>query len=144
MKSISVLGAVFVAAALHPLVAAAVPVRFAEGVTHGFLVLRSLDGAALAQGDLLQVGRDGEIDKRMVFRFKDGSVFDERVTFTEQGVYALKTYSLSKSGPAFAEDREISMTLATGAYRVKTTDRKAAGRRSSKADSISPRTSTTE
>lgn len=124
MKAIPVLGAVLFAAALHPLVAAPVPVRFAEGVTHGFLVLRSLDGAALAQGDLLQVGRDGEVAKRMIFRFKDGSILDERVTFTEQGVYALKTYSLSESGPAFSEDRDISMSSATGAYRVKTKDHK--------------------
>jgi len=124
MKSISLFGAMVVGAALHPLAAAPVPVRFAEGVAHGFLVLRGVDGTALAQGDLLQFGRDGEIDKRMVFRFKDGSVFDERVTFTERGVYALKHYSVSESGPAFASDVEISMTAATGAYRVKTRDRK--------------------
>jgi hypothetical protein len=120
----SVLGAVVVVAALHPLVAAPVPVRFAEGVAHGFLMLRGVDGAVLAQGDLLQAGRDGVMEKRMVFRFKDGSVFDEKVTFTEQGVYALKHYSLSESGPAFAVDTEVSMTPATGAYRVKTKDRK--------------------
>jgi hypothetical protein len=129
MKSMSVLGVfgVVVAAALHPVMAAPVPVRFAEGVTHGFLVLSGVDGAVLAQGDLLQVGRDGENDKRMVFHFKDGSVFDEKVTYTERGVYALKSYSLSKSGPAFEMDTEISMTPATGAYRVKTKDHKGGG-----------------
>jgi len=114
--------AVFVVAALQPLEAAVVSVRFAEGVAHGFLVLRGVNGATLAQGDLLQIGRDGEIDKRMVFRFKDGSVFDEKVTYTERGAYALKSYSLLETGPAFAEDRDISMTASTGAYRVKTKD----------------------
>jgi hypothetical protein len=126
MKSMSVLSAVavVVSAALSTATAAPVPVRFAEGVTHGFLVLRAVDGAVLAHGDLLQVSRDGEIDKRMVFHFKDGSAFDERATYTERGVYALKSYSLSKSGPAFEMDTEISMTPATGAYRVTTRDRK--------------------
>jgi hypothetical protein len=124
MRRMSVLSAVLVVAALQPLTAAPVPVRFAEGVTHGFLVLRAVDGTMLAQGDLLQVPGDGEVDKRMIFRFKDGSVFDERVTYTERGVYALKTYSLSESGPSFAADTEISMTPATGAYRVKTKDHK--------------------
>jgi len=124
MKWISVLSTVAWVAALQPLWAAPVPVRFAEGVTHGFLVLREVDGTAIAQGDLLQVGRDGEVDKRMIFRFKDGSVFDERVTYTEHSVYALKTYSLLRTGPAFEADTEISMTAATGAYRVKTKDRK--------------------
>jgi hypothetical protein len=58
----------------------------------------------------------------MIFRFKDGSVFDEHVTFTEQGVYALKSYRLSQKGPAFTADTEISMTPATRAYRVATKD----------------------
>jgi hypothetical protein len=60
----------------------------------------------------------------MVFHFKDGSIFDEKVTYTQHGVYALKNYTLSKRGPAFEMDTEISMTPATGAYRVKTKDRK--------------------
>jgi hypothetical protein len=122
MKRIAALGAVAVVAALSPLRAAPVPVRFAEGVTHGFLVLRDLDGAQLAQGDLLQIARGDEIDKRMIFQFNDGSVFDERVTFTERGHYVLKTYHLSQTGPSFPADTEISMTSATGAYRVKTRD----------------------
>jgi hypothetical protein len=124
MRWFSALSTVALIAALHPVWAAPIPVRFAEGVTHGFLVLRAVDGTTLAQGDLLQVPRDGEVDKRMVFRFKDGSVFDERVTYTEKGVYALKTYGLLQSGPSFAVDTEISMVVATGAYRVKTKDRK--------------------
>ena len=124
MKAMSALGAVVVAAAVHPLMAAAVPVRFAEGMTHGFLVLRGVDGAVLAHGDLLQFGRDGEIDKRMIFRFKDGSVFDEKVAFTQRGVFTLKSYSVSEHGPAFTVDTEISMTAATGEYRVKTKDHK--------------------
>ena len=124
MRSMSVLCAAVVAVALHPLMAAAVPVRFAEGIAHGFLVLRNVEGAVLAHGDLLQTGKDGDVSKRMVFHFKDGSVFDENVTFTERGVYTLKSYRLSESGPAFALDTEISMTPATGAYRVTTKDHK--------------------
>ena len=124
MRWISVLSTVGMVAALHPLWAAPVPVRFPEGATHGFLMLRAVDGTVIAQGDLLQVGRDGLVDKRMIFRFKDGSVFDERVTYSEHAVFALKTYNLLQSGPSFAADTEISMTAATGAYRVKTKDHK--------------------
>ena len=125
MKSAAALGAVVLAAALQPLVAAPIPVRFAEGVTHGYLVLSGVDGVTLAHGDLLQVVRGGgEIDKRMIFHFKDGSVFDENVTFTQREVYTLKSYRLSEKGPAFEGDREISMTPATGAYRVRLKDHK--------------------
>ena len=124
MKSLPVLGTVLLAASLHPVLAANVPVRFAEGVTHGFLVLRSLDGAILAHGDLLQAARGDEIAKQMIFRFKDGSTFDERTSFTQNGIYALKTYTLSERGPAFDADTELSLTAATGAYRVTVKDHK--------------------
>jgi hypothetical protein len=110
------------AAAFHPVAAAPIPVRFAEGVAHGFLVLRDTGGRVLAQGDLLQSPRGTEVDKRMVFHFKDGSVFDEHVVFTQVGVYAMKSYKLTQKGPAFAKDTEVAMEAASGAYRVATTD----------------------
>jgi len=61
----------------RPLAATPIPVRFPEGVTHGFLVLGAVDSVFIASGDLLQVGRGGNVESRMAFRFKDGSVFDE-------------------------------------------------------------------
>jgi hypothetical protein len=104
----------------RPLTAAPIPVRFPEGVTHGFLVLSKLDGVFLASGDLLQVGRDGAIESRMVFRFKDGSLFDETAVFTQEQKFSLQSYHLVQSGPAFPEDTEISLERASGKYRVKT------------------------
>jgi len=124
MRALTLVGIAVLAASFHPIMAAPIPVRFAEGVAHGFLVLRDTNGQVLAQGDLLQVPRGGEVDKRMVFRFKDGSVFDEHVTFTQLGVYAMKNYKLTQKGPAFAQDTEVSISAATGAYRVATTDHK--------------------
>ena len=120
---VATLGLLALGTALSTITAAPVPVRFAEGVTHGFLLLRSLDGELLATGDLLQVVRDGEVDKRMVFQFKDGSVFEESVVFTEQGVYTMLSYRMSQRGPMFSEDTEISLERSTGKYRVSTTDR---------------------
>ena len=58
------------------------PVRFLEGLTHGFLVLRSLNGVLIASGDLFQVSRGGEVESRMVFHIKDEWVFDQTVVFT--------------------------------------------------------------
>jgi len=104
----------------RPIAAAPVPVRFAEGVTHGFLALRTANGVLLASGDLLQIGRGGEVESRMVFRFKDGSVFDETVVFTQQRVFTMKSYRLAQRGPVFPEDTEISLERASGKYRVKT------------------------
>jgi len=117
---VAFLGLVGLGAAMGTLVAAPVPVRFVEGSLHGFVALRSIDGALVAEGDLLQVVRGGHAEKRMVFRFKDGSVLEESVVFTQQGVYTLQSYGLLQRGPVFAEDIEISMERATGKYRVKT------------------------
>ena len=107
-----------------PLGAAPVAVRFAEGVTHGFLLLSTVDGTVIASGDLMQVGRGGKVESRMVFRFKDGSLFDETVVFTQQGVFAMQSYHLVQRGPAFAEDTEISLQRASGKYYVKTKSHK--------------------
>jgi hypothetical protein len=107
-----------------PPAAAPVPVRFVEGAVHGFLALRTLDGVLVAPGELLQVVRGGEVQSRMVFRFKDRSVLDETVVFTQQRVLTMRSYRLVQRGPAFPEDTEISLERATGKYRVKTKARK--------------------
>jgi len=103
----------------RPAVAAPVSVRFVEGVTHGFLILRSVNGVPIASGDLLQSVKGGVIESRMIFRFKDGSIFDEAVVFTQERVFTLQSYRLGQRGPVFTEDTEISLERATGKYRVK-------------------------
>jgi hypothetical protein len=108
----------------RPLAAAPVPVRFAEGSLHGFLGLSTPEGVLIASGDLLQVGRDGEVQSRLVFHFNDGSVFDETVVFAQRNVFTLQSYHLVQRGPVFPEDTEISMERASGKYHVKTRTRK--------------------
>jgi hypothetical protein len=108
----------------RPAPAAPVSVRFVEGATHGFLVLRTLSGGLIASGELLQVGRRGQVENRIVFRFKDGSVFDETVVFTQQSVFTMQNYRLTQRGPAFSDDTEISLERTSGKYRVKTKSHK--------------------
>ena len=102
--------------------AAPVPVRFFEGTTRAFLILHTIEGVFLGRGDLIQVVRGGEVDSRMVFRFEDGSVFDEMVVFTQQHFFTLEKYTLAQRGPAFKEDVEVSLER-SGKYRVKTKTR---------------------
>ena len=108
----------------RPLAAAPVPVRFAEGSLHGFLILSTPAGVPIASGDLLQTVRDGEIRSRLLFHFKDGSVHDETVVFSQRSVFTMQSYHLVQRGPAFPEDTEISLERASGKYRVKTRARK--------------------
>ncbi len=100
--------------------AAPVAVRFVEGVTHAFLVLGKANGPALASGDFLQIARGGKVESRTVFHFKDGSLFDESVTFTQHGVFKMPSYQLLRRGPAFTEDAQIWLGQPAGKYRVKT------------------------
>ncbi len=76
----------------------AVTVRYHEGVTHGFLTLRSTTGDLLAEGDLLQVVRAEGVDSRLVFRFRDGSLYDETVVFSQSRVFTLLSYRLQQRG----------------------------------------------
>jgi hypothetical protein len=78
-----------------------VPVRYAEGVTHGFLVLRTLQGKDVADGDLSQVVHGDRVSRRLVFHFKDGSIQDESVVFSQRGTFRLLSDHLIQKGPAF-------------------------------------------
>lgn len=93
-------------------------------MTHGFLVLRGADSALLAEGDLLQEakGRD-TVETRILFKFKDGSLLDETVRYTQREVFTMQTYHLIQRGPAFKVDTEIRIER-PGKYRVTTKDHK--------------------
>src|SRR2546427_8487843 len=106
--------------ALLPLAhAAPVPVRFTEGVAHGFPVLRSAQGERLASGELTQVARGDVVESRLVFRFQDGSLYDETVVFSQRGVFKVDRYRLVQRGPSFPESVEASIDRATGEYGVR-------------------------
>src|SRR5260370_5557037 len=111
-------GALLTAGAL-PAPAAPVTVRYLEGVTHGFLVLRGPGGETLAEGDLLQVVRPEGVDSRLIFRFRDGSLYDETVVFTQQKVFTLQSYHLVQRGPAFPEELEVTFDRKGGRYQVR-------------------------
>jgi hypothetical protein len=98
---------------------AGIPVRFTEGSVHGFLELRTADGALLAPGDLIQVVRDAGIESRMVFHFPDSSDFEEMVAYSQRGTFAMQAYHLIQRGPAFATDLDATLSR-SGAYVVKT------------------------
>ncbi len=97
-----------------------IAVRFAEGTVHGFLELRTAGGSFLANGDLVQLARGGGIESRMTFRFADSSFFEETVSFTQQGVFALRSYHLVQRGRAFTADLDASIA-GSGEYVVSST-----------------------
>jgi hypothetical protein len=99
-----------------------VPVRFAEGLVHGFLSLRTLDGALVANGDLLQFVRGDRVTARLVFRFKDGSLSDETAVYSQRGRFRLLTDHLVQKGPSFSKPLEAAIDSATGQVTVRYDD----------------------
>jgi hypothetical protein len=107
-----------------PAHAAVVTVRYQEGVTHGFLTLRSAAGDPLADGDLLQVVRAEGVESRLVLRFGDGSLYDETVVFSQNRVFAMQSYRLVQRGPSFPEEMEISVARHRDRGRYQVTSRR--------------------
>jgi hypothetical protein len=89
-----------------------------EGIAHGFLVLKSLDGQVLASGDLIQVAQGTQITSETVFHFKDGSLHDETAVFTQDHSLRLVSDHLIEKGPSFPHPLEMSIDTSAGDVRI--------------------------
>ena len=94
-------------------------VRYAEGLVRGFLELRGMDGKVLAHGDLAQVPHGKYVSSHLIFRFKDGSVHDETVEYSQQHVFKVLNYHLVQSGPVFDVPMDIRIDGSTGEVLVR-------------------------
>jgi hypothetical protein len=102
--------------------AAPVRVRFQEGVTRGFLAVRTPQGERIGHGELTQRPSGDEVHSRLVLQFKDGSVHDESTTYSQRGVFRLEAYKLTQRGPSFP-GAEVSFDRKSGRYQAKTHER---------------------
>ena len=102
--------------------ASPVAVRYKEGLVHGFLVLSTLDGIAIAAGDLTQVARGDQVTTQLAFRFKDGSRQEETTVFSQRRNFRLISYHLVQKGPSFKNASDLSVTCATGQVTVRYID----------------------
>jgi hypothetical protein len=93
-----------------------------EGTVHGFLVLRTQQGKALAAGDLIQVVRGDRLISQLTFHFKDGSVDDEVTVFSQRDHFRLLRYHHVQKGPAFPHPMDVSIDASTGEVKVRTKD----------------------
>jgi hypothetical protein len=116
--------ALLVALALaSPLSAATIPVRYPEGIVHGFLTLSTLDGKRVADGDSIQVAKGDRVTNKIVFRFGDGSLHEETTVFSQRGRFRLVSYRLVQKGPIFPRPLDMSLDAATGRCVVRATDK---------------------
>jgi hypothetical protein len=86
-----------------------VHVRHTEGLVHGFLLLRTLDGKTLAEGDLTEHADVDIVTNHLTFHFKDGSLHDETAVFSQSRKFHLLKYHLVQKGPAFQHSLDSSI-----------------------------------
>ncbi len=97
-----------------------IEVVYPEGVSEGFVTLKTLDGKKLADGELSQVTTGADrLASRLTFRFSDGSLYDETVTYSQKKHLTMLSYQLTQRGPAFPEPLVISLNGETGQYQVR-------------------------
>ena len=96
-----------------------IAVRQSEGLVHGFLLLHTLDGDHLADGDLIQVARGNRVTTQLVFHFKDGSLHDETATYSQSGSFRLLSYHLVQKGPAFKTQMDFSIDASSGQVTIR-------------------------
>ena len=96
-----------------------VPVRHTEGLVHGFLVLRTLEGETLAHGDLIQVAHADRVTAHLIFHFKDGSLHDETAVYSQLRSFRLLRYHLVQKGPSFSSAKDLSIDVPSGQVTVR-------------------------
>ena len=96
-----------------------VAVRFTEGIGRGFPVLRDASGEKIAQGDLSQIARGDRVENRLTFRFRDGSLYDETVVYSQRDVFTLLSYRLVQRGPSFPETMDATVDRESGRFTVR-------------------------
>jgi hypothetical protein len=99
--------------------AESVVVRYPEGVAHGFLVLRTLDGKPIADGESTQVAHGDRVTNRMWFKFTDGSIYEQTTVFSQSGTFHLVSDHVLQKGPTFERPMETAIDTASGQVTVR-------------------------
>lgn len=96
--------------------------RQTDGPIHGFLLLQTLDGKTIGEGDLIETLRAGTVKTQTILRFHDGSYYEETSEFTQHGQFRLLSNHLIQKGPSFKQTMERSIDASTGQVIVRYTD----------------------
>lgn len=105
--------------------AAPVAVKHWEGLAHGFVSLRTLEGTHLADGDLVETtvptAAGNRVTTRLSLRFEDGSLHEETTVYLQRKTFRLVKNHVVQRGPAFKTQLESTL-LASGKVTVRAID----------------------
>ena len=124
IRAISIRLLLLLVSLLPPTILAAdgVAVRYKEGVSHGFLVLRTPEGKPIADGESTQVAQGDHVTSHLWFKFKDGSSYDQTTVFSQRGTFRLLRDHVIQQGPSFKHQMETSIDASKGEVTVRYTD----------------------
>jgi hypothetical protein len=102
-----------------------VAVKHWEGLTHGFVALRTLEGVHLADGDMIETtvptSSGNRVTMRLILRFKDGSIHEETTVFMQGKTFRFVSDRVVQKGPAFKMPIESTVS-ASGQVKVRYSD----------------------
>jgi hypothetical protein len=98
-----------------------VPVRYLEGLMHGFLVLRTLEGKTIADGQMTQNTRGDRVTSQLTFRFKDGSIYEDTTIFSQRERFRLLSDHVIQRGPSFKQPIDALVDASAGQIKVRYT-----------------------
>jgi hypothetical protein len=101
-----------------------IAVRQTEGEVRGFLLLSTLQGATIADGDSSQVTHGNQVTNRLTFHFRDGSLQEETAVFTQNGHFHLLSDHLVQKGPVFKRQLDVLIDGTSGVVTVGYKDEK--------------------
>jgi hypothetical protein len=104
----------FLWAMVCPSWAEPIGVRYAQGSSHCFLALRTLDGKMIATGESTQTVRGDQVTSKLVFRFRDGSIDEDETVFTQRRVFHLVSDHYIQHGPSFPKPIDFFIDVASG------------------------------
>ena len=96
-----------------------IPVRHTEGLIHGFLLVLTFEGKALADGQMTQDAQGDRVTNHLIFRFKDGSIYEDTTVFSQRGTFRLLSDHLILRGPSFKQPVDTSINASTGQVKVR-------------------------
>lgn len=91
-----------------------VPVRHVQGTSHGFLLVREMNGRAIGSGDSTQIVRGNQVISRLVFHFTDGSIDDETTIFSQKHFFHLVSDHHLQKGPQYSKPMDLFLNATTG------------------------------
>ena len=98
-----------------------IPVRHVQGSLHGFLSVRTVEGALIAMGDVSQIVHGDRVTAHVAFHFKDGSLDEETAVFSQRRTFQLISDHHIQRGPFFPHPLDMTIDARSGLVTVRTT-----------------------